>query len=66
MKAVDQGLSVITLDPAFDVNLKMRYFISKEFSAFIQFNNMLSNNYPLYQSYPVRGFQALGGVNWSF
>lgn len=55
-----------TLDPAFDLNLKARYFFSKEFSAFLQFNNMLGNNYPLLQAYPARGFQVLGGVSWSF
>lgn len=67
MKAVDPvTYYVITLDPAFDLNLKARYFLSKQISAFLQFNNMLSNNYPLYQSYPARGFQVLGGLSWSF
>ncbi|HRI80756.1 MAG TPA: hypothetical protein PLR06_14595, partial [Cyclobacteriaceae bacterium] len=66
MKAFDSGLNTVTLDAAVDVNLKARYFISKEISAFLQFDNILSNNYPLYQSYPVRGFQVLGGISWSF
>lgn len=66
MKALDVNLSQITLDPAIDLNMKARYFFSKEFSAFLQFNNMLSNNYPIYQSYPARGFQAMGGISWSF
>jgi hypothetical protein len=56
----------VSLDPAFDLNLKGRYFFSKEFSAFLQFNNILGNNYPLYLAYPSRGFQALAGVSWSF
>ncbi len=58
--------SYLALDPAFDLNLKGRYFFSKEFSAFLQFNNILGNNYPLFQAYPARGFQVLGGVSWSF
>ena len=67
MKSLDPGTNtVILLDPAFDLNLKARYFLSKQFSAFIQCNNILSSKYPLYQSYSVRGFQLLGGVSWSF
>ncbi len=56
----------ISLDPAFDLNLKTRYFISKQFSAFVTLNNILGNNYPLYLGYPARGFQVLAGVSWSF
>ncbi|NOT76134.1 MAG: hypothetical protein HOP08_14500 [Cyclobacteriaceae bacterium] len=67
MKSLDPATAtVIDLDGAFDLNLKTRYFFSKQFSAFIQLNNMLSNKYPIYQSYPARGFQALAGVSWSF
>ncbi|CAN5246755.1 hypothetical protein BH09BAC3_BH09BAC3_35500 [soil metagenome] len=67
MKALDAtATQVVTLDPAFDLNMKARYFISKQVSAFVQLNNLLSNNYPIYQSYPARGFQALVGVSWGF
>ena len=67
MKAFDPTSNeVVTLKEALDLNLKGRYFFSKQFSAFLQFNNMLSNNYPLFLSYPVRGFQVMGGVSWSF
>jgi len=55
-----------TIDPAFDLNMKTRYFISKQVSAFVQLNNILSSNYPIYQNYPARGFQALVGASWSF
>ncbi len=67
MKSFDPGTNtIIALDPAFDLNVKARYFLSKQFSAFVQCNNMLSSKYPLYQSYTVRGFQVLAGVSWSF
>ncbi len=56
----------IDIDAAFDLNFKGRYFFSKQFSAFVTMNNMLSNKYPLYFNYPARGFQVLGGVSWSF
>ena len=67
MKALDPVSNLtVSLDPAFDLNMKTRYFLSKQFSAFVQMNNILSNKYPLYLSYPARGFQVLGGVSWSF
>lgn len=56
----------VDIDAAFDLNFKGRYFFSKQFSAFVTLNNMLSNKYPLYFNYPARGFQVLGGVSWSF
>ncbi len=67
MKALDPVSNLtVSLDPAFDLNMKTRYFLSKQFSAFVQMNNILSNKYPLYLNYPARGFQVLGGVSWSF
>ena len=58
--------STVTIKPALDLNFKMDYFISRKVSAFIKLNNLLSNNYQVYLNYPVRGFQAVGGVSWSF
>jgi hypothetical protein len=67
MKAFDQANSkVVTLDPAIELNTKLNYFVSKQFSLFLKFNNMLSNKYPVYFNYPVRGFQGMGGISWSF
>ncbi len=67
MKALDPvSGGIILLDPATDLNMKARYFVSRQFSAFLQFNNILSSKYPMFLSYPVRGFQVLGGVSWSF
>ena len=67
MKALDPVSNLtVSLDPAFDLNMKARYFLSKQFSAFVQMSNMLSNKYPIYLSYPARGFQVLGGVSLSF
>lgn len=66
MVALDPVVGEVTLQQAFDVNFRTRYFFSKQISAFIQFDNLLSNQYPLYLSYPTRGFQALVGASWSF
>ncbi|MBS1950920.1 MAG: hypothetical protein OJF59_003310 [Cytophagales bacterium] len=57
---------LITLNPAADLNFKINYKVSKQFSLFLDFNNILSSNYQLYMNYPVRAFQVLGGASWNF
>ena len=67
MKAFDnETAGVVNLDPGIDLNVKADYFLSKQVSIFLKFENILSNDYPVYLNYPVRGFQAIGGVSWSF
>lgn len=59
-------LETVKLDPAFDLNFRTEYFISKSFSAFVELNNITGNSYQVFLNYPVRGFQAMGGITWSF
>lgn len=67
MKAFDQNTTeVVKLDGAFDLNAKAEYLFSDSFSFFVQLNNIVSNKYPLYYHYPVRGMQVMGGITWSF
>lgn len=56
----------VKLDGALDLNAKVEYLFSPSFSFFVQFNNITSTNYPVFLNYPVRGFQVLGGITWSF
>jgi hypothetical protein len=67
MKALDPITDqTVKLDGAFDLNFKTEYLFSESFSAFIQLNNIASNKYPIFLHYPVRGFQVMGGITWSF
>lgn len=67
MKAWDQTTdTVVDLDPAFDLNARGEYIVSEAISIFVQANNITSNKYPVFLNYPVRGFQLLGGLTWSF
>jgi hypothetical protein len=72
MKAlsIDQPLSgtfkTVTLSSATELNLKASYLVSDRFSVFVKGNNLLDNQYQLYLYYPVRGFQAMAGLTWSF
>ncbi len=67
IKALDFETKMLAdLPAAVDLNFKINYFVSKQFSAFVLFNNMLSSSYQLYLNYPVRGFQGMLGASWSF
>jgi len=67
MKAYDYtSKKVISLDEALDLSFKVEYIFSDSFSLFADFRNVLGNAYPIYLNYPVRGFQGLGGLTWSF
>ncbi len=67
MKAFDsESLQQVSLEEAIDLNAKLDYFLSRQVSVFVKLENMLSNDYPVFLNYPVRGFQAMGGVKWSF
>ena len=67
MRALDPVTdNTVKLDAAFDLNFKAEYLFSKSFSAFLQFNNITSTKYPIFLHYPVRGFQIMGGITWSF
>lgn len=67
MKALDPVTTeTIDLKNAFDLNARVEYIFSDRFSVFLQFNNITGSKYPLYLNYPVRGFQLMGGLTWSF
>lgn len=67
MKALDFQLGrVLDLKEAIDLNIRADYFVSKQFTLFVRMNNILSTEYPVFIHYPVRGFQATGGISWSF
>ena len=58
---------VITdLKAYFDVNTRIDYKITDRWSAFIQANNIVGDNYQRYVNYPVQGFQLLGGLAYKF
>jgi hypothetical protein len=65
-KVPDTSDEVVELDPAFDLNARLEYLVSKRVSVFGQFNNITSNEYQIFLNYPVRGFQFLGGLTYSF
>ncbi|MDH5602418.1 MAG: hypothetical protein OEY51_00670 [Cyclobacteriaceae bacterium] len=66
IKARDYDLKEIPLNTIIDLNLGLEYIVGPRFSAFINLNNILGNNYSLYNRYMVKGFQVLGGIAYRF
>ncbi len=58
--------ALATLDDYLDVNLHIDYQITNRFTAFLKGNNLASENYQKYLSYPVQQIQVLGGVKYKF
>ncbi|MFO8130288.1 MAG: hypothetical protein R6T99_10355 [Bacteroidales bacterium] len=54
------------IDARADLNLSFEYRISEDFSAFLNFNNILNNDYLKWYNYPVQKFNFLGGIGFSF
>lgn len=61
-----KGRNLSRLSGAFDFNAGAELKINKSFSAWLQFNNLFNNKYQRWSQYPVLGFQALGGIIYSF
>jgi len=66
IKALDESGNTKNLDSVIDLNLKLDYLFSEKYSAFIQLNNILGNNYQVYYRYQVKGIQFMGGLSMSF
>lgn len=49
-----------------DIGAAANYHLNKQFSAFVQLNNLLSQQYQLWYNYPVKGFGAMAGVSYAF
>jgi len=49
-----------------DLNLGVRYNINKQFTAFLQTNNLLGESYEIYYAYPVQKFQIMAGATYRF
>lgn len=60
------GLDQVEIDSWFDLSAGATYHINRQFSAFVNVSNLLSQNYQLWYNYPVKGFGAMAGVSYAF
>ena len=49
-----------------DLNLGVRYNINKQFTGFLQADNVLGKAYQMYYRYPVQKFQIMAGATYRF
>jgi hypothetical protein len=67
MKAKNFQTNVVTKLPTIvDLNVKIDYLLTRNFSAFVSINNILGKQYQRYQYYPTQGINFIGGLSFSF
>jgi hypothetical protein len=67
LRAKNFQSGIITKLPTIiDLNLKIDYLLTKNFSMFVSINNILGKQYTRYQYYPQQGLNFVGGLSFSF
>jgi len=67
IKAIDLNTNTsVGLDAVIDFGVQGKYLLSEQFSIFVKLNNILSQENQLFYRYPVKGFQAIGGISYTF
>lgn len=61
----DERRDTTTLNGAVDLSLGADYHFNDKFTAFLSFNNMLNQQYMIWNRYPVQGFQAWIGLKFA-
>ncbi len=61
-----KSLTSQKLDPAFDLNAGAEFTIIPQLNIWLQFNNILNNQYQRWNQFPVLGANVLAGVVYSF
>jgi len=66
-KTFDKGIEQAKqLDGFVDLNLGIEYRYTKILSAFVNFNNIISNRYFIWNNYPSQKFNFMAGLSYSF
>lgn len=62
----ERGEYIVNLPAFVDFNLGLEYRYTKQFSVFLNFNNVVSQKYRQYHKYPNQGINILGGLTVKF
>jgi hypothetical protein len=54
------------LKPITDLNLKIDYLLTRNFSAFVNINNLFGKEYERFMNYRQQGLNFVGGLSFSF
>ncbi|MCX7696591.1 MAG: hypothetical protein N2Z72_02725 [Bacteroidales bacterium] len=66
LRYLPPNFQTISLSDAYDLNLFIEYIYSSNLSFFMNFYNILNQQYRVWDNYPVYGFRLLGGIKYSF
>jgi len=66
IKAENSAGQIKTLDTIHDLNVGLNLSLTERAGIFIDVMNVLGSNYQLYNNYPVKGFQVVGGLSFRF
>ncbi len=66
IKAQTAAGEVKTLAAIHDLNVGLNLSLTEKAGIFVDVMNIFGNNYQLYNNYPVKGFQVIGGVSYKF
>jgi len=66
IKAQTIAGEVKTLAAVHDINFGLKLAVTERFGIFVDLMNILGSNYQLYNNYPVKGFQGIGGLSYKF
>jgi hypothetical protein len=66
IKARDSSAQTLTLNTVHDLNIGADLSFTERAGLFLELRNILGGNYQIYNNYPVRGFQVLGGLSYKF
>ena len=61
-KALINGKTVENMKGGTDLSLGGEFKLNKQFSVWLDFNNVLNSKYERWYNYPVYGFQVIGGI----
>jgi outer membrane cobalamin receptor len=56
----------ITLKAYADLSVNVKYAFDTKWTAFLEINNLLNNNYERFANFNAQGFQLLAGVIYKF
>ena len=66
IKAEDNAGQIKTLDIIHDLNIGLNLLLTERAGIFVDVMNVLGSNYQIYNNYPVKGFQVIGGLSFKF
>ena len=66
LSIIPSSSTIVTNSSYFDVNLNGIYHINDKFDVFVNFNNILSQNYQVYTNFKVQGLQFFAGAKYKF